>query len=84
MPYGRPSLGTLRVDTAFEGGPAHAVSAFPFSANPGISTTRPSPGPATATGDYAHRHFGDISSGLMPTQVGLLHPRSFAKADRKL
>jgi hypothetical protein len=65
VPYGRHALGSLRVDTALDGTPAHAVSAFPFSANPAISTTRPSPGPATATGDYANRHFGDISSGLM-------------------
>ncbi|CAE6525146.1 unnamed protein product [Rhizoctonia solani] len=74
VPYGRHGLGSLRVDTALDGTPAHAVSAFPFSANPGISTTRPSPGPATATGDYANRHFGDISSGLMSQRLAPMSP----------
>ncbi|KAF8758969.1 Zinc finger C-x8-C-x5-C-x3-H type (and similar) [Rhizoctonia solani] len=74
VPYGRHALGSLRVDTALEGTPAHAVSAFPFSANPAISTTRPSPGPATATGDYANRHFGDISSGLMSQRLAPMSP----------
>ncbi|KAB5592624.1 Zinc finger protein [Ceratobasidium theobromae] len=72
--YGRHALGSLRVDTALDGTPAHAVSAFPFSANPAISTTRPSPGPATATGDYANRHFGDISSGLMSQRLVPMSP----------
>ncbi|KAG9127980.1 hypothetical protein FRC07_006574 [Ceratobasidium sp. 392] len=74
VPYGRHALGSLRVDTALDGTPAHAVSAFPFSANPAISTTRPSPGPATATGDYAHRHFGDITSGLMSQRLAPMSP----------
>lgn len=74
VPYGRHGLGSLRVDTALDGTPAHAVSAFPFSANPAISTTRPSPGPATATGDYAHRHFGDLSSGLMSQRLAPMSP----------
>ncbi|KAJ1310184.1 hypothetical protein OPQ81_006928 [Rhizoctonia solani] len=74
VPYGRHALGSLRVDTALDGTPTHAVSAFPFSANPAISTTRPSPGPATATGDYANRHFGDISSGLMSQRLAPMSP----------
>ncbi|QRW14909.1 Zinc finger, CCHC-type [Ceratobasidium sp. AG-Ba] len=74
VPYGRHALGALRVDTALDSTPAHAVSAFPFSANPAISTTRPSPGPATATGDYAHRHFGDITSGLMSQRLAPMSP----------
>ncbi|CAE6525363.1 unnamed protein product [Rhizoctonia solani] len=74
VPYGRHALGSLRVDTALEGTPSHAVTAFPFSANPAISTTRPSPGPATATGDYANRHFGDLSSGLMPQRLAPMSP----------
>lgn len=76
--YGRHALGSLRVDTALDGAPSHAVTAFPFSANPAISTTRPSPGPATATGDFANRHFGDITpSGLMG-QVSVYHDIPFA------